>query len=59
MIMDKTAYAIENNLGGIMIFTATEDVPYSNDLSLLKSIKTTIDTRTTLGNNAAKDKEDI
>ena len=59
MIMDKTAYAIENNLGGIMIFTATEDVPYGNDLSLLKSIKTTIDTRTTLGNNAAKDKEDI
>lgn len=58
MTTDKTAYAIENNLGGVMIFTATEDVPYSNELSLLKSIKTTIDTRTSLGNNDANEKED-
>lgn len=57
MIMDKTAYAIENNLGGIMIFTATEDVPYNNDLSLLRSIKSTIDLRTTLGNNETDSKE--
>lgn len=48
MTMDKTAYAIENNLGGIMIFTVTEDVPYENELSLLKSVKNTIDTRTTI-----------
>ena len=46
MTMDKTAYAIEKGLGGMMIFTATEDVEYSSDLSLLKSIRTTIDTRT-------------
>ena len=55
MTMDKTAYAIEKGLGGMMIFTATEDVEYSNDLSLLKSIRTTIDTRSTLD----KSKEDV
>ena len=49
MTMDKVAYAIENDLGGMMIFTATEDVDYSNDLSLLKSIKETVNARTTLG----------
>lgn len=57
MIMDKTAYAIENNLGGVMIFTATEDVPYSNDLSLLKSIKTTINSRTTSADDETDSKE--
>lgn len=51
MTMDKTAYAIENNLGGMMIFTVTEDVEYSNDLSLLKSVKNTIDTRTNLSDD--------
>ncbi|MDE6385560.1 MAG: glycoside hydrolase family 18 protein, partial [Eubacterium sp.] len=51
MTMDKTAYAIEKNLGGMMIFTATEDLPYDNDLSLLKSIKTTIDTRAEIKND--------
>lgn len=45
MTMDKTAYAIDKGLGGMMIFTATEDVEYSNDLSLLKSIKNTVDLR--------------
>lgn len=59
MIMDKTAYAIENNLGGIMIFTATEDVPYSNELSLLKSVKNTIDIRAISGDNNTKIKEAI
>lgn len=51
MTMDKTAYAIEKNLGGMMIFTATEDLPYDNDLSLLKSIQTTIDTRAEIKND--------
>ena len=46
MTMDKTAYAIDRGLGGMMIFTATEDVEYSNELSLLKSIKHTVNTRT-------------
>lgn len=48
MTMDKTAYAIDNNIGGMMIFTATEDIPYNEDNSLLKAIKTALDTRTTL-----------
>lgn len=59
MIMDKTAYAIENNLGGIMIFTVTEDVPYSNELSLLKSVKNTIDTRTSSADKETELKEDM
>ena len=51
MTMDKTAYAIENHLGGMMIFTAVMDVPYDSDLSLLKSIKTTVDTRAEIKND--------
>ncbi len=51
LTMDKTAYAIENNLGGMMIFTAVMDVPYNNDLSLLKSLKTTVDTRAEIKND--------
>ncbi|MGN1418975.1 MAG: glycoside hydrolase family 18 protein, partial [Acutalibacteraceae bacterium] len=45
MIQDKTAYAIEKDLGGMMIFTSTEDIDYNNELSLLKSMKNTIDER--------------
>lgn len=48
---DKTAYAIEKNLGGMMIFTATEDISYSEETSLLKSIKTAIENRSTLSLN--------
>lgn len=48
MTFDKTAYAIENDLGGMMIFTATEDISYSEDNSLLKSIQSAIESRTTL-----------
>lgn len=59
MIMDKTAYAVESNLGGVMIFTATEDVAYSNELSLLKSVKTTIDTRTSSAGSEADNKEAV
>lgn len=51
MTMDKTAYAIEKGLGGMMIFTATEDVEYSNELSLLKSIKHTVNSRTSIKEN--------
>ena len=51
MTYDKTAYAIEKNLGGMMIFTATEDISYSEETSLLKSIKTAIENRSTLSLN--------
>ena len=51
MTYDKTAYAIEKNLGGMMIFTATEDISYSEENSLLKSIKTAIENRSTLNLN--------
>lgn len=51
MTYDKTAYAIEKNLGGMMIFTATEDISYSEENSLLKSIKTAIENRSTLSLN--------
>lgn len=50
MTMDKTSYAIDKGLGGMMIFTSNEDVNYSNENSLLKSLKTTLDIRTTLNN---------
>lgn len=48
MTFDKTAYAVENDLGGMMIFTATEDISYSEDNCLLKSIKSAIVSRTTI-----------
>lgn len=48
MTYDKTAYAIEKELGGMMIFTATEDISYSEDNSLLKAIKSAIEDRSTL-----------
>lgn len=51
MTYDKTAYAIEKNLGGMMIFTATEDISYNEENSLLKSIKTAIENRSTLSLN--------
>lgn len=49
MTYDKTAYAIEKELSGMMIFTATEDISYSEDNSLLKAIKSAIEDRSTLG----------
>lgn len=48
MTYDKTSYAIQNDLGGMMIFTATEDIPYSEDNSLLKAIRSAVNDRTTL-----------
>lgn len=50
MTYDKTAYAIENDLGGMMIFTATEDIPYSADNSLLKAVKTAVEDRALIKN---------
>lgn len=41
MISDKTAFAIDAGLGGIMIWHMTCDLPYNNDLSLFKAINDT------------------
>lgn len=41
MISDKTAFAIDKGLGGIMIWHMTCDLPYSNELSLFKAINDT------------------
>lgn len=59
MTFDKTAYAIENDLGGMMIFTATEDIPYSEDNSLLKSLKYAISSRTTIDDKQEDTKDEI
>lgn len=42
---DRVAYAIANDLGGMMIFTAAEDLPYSHELSGIKTIHNTIQER--------------
>ena len=55
MTYDKTAYAIEKDLGGMMIFTATEDISYSEDNSLLKAIKTAVENRSTVTVNSTKE----
>ena len=41
MIADKTAFAIDAGLGGIMIWHMNCDLPYDNELSLFKAIKDT------------------
>lgn len=45
MTRDKVAYAIANDLGGMMIFTLAEDLPYNHELSGARVIKETIDER--------------
>ena len=59
MTFDKTVYAIENDLGGMMIFTATEDIPYSEDNSLLKSLKSAISSRTTIDDKQEDTRDEI
>lgn len=41
MISDKTAFAIDANLGGVMIWHLNCDLPYDNELSLFKAINDT------------------
>ena len=41
MISDKTAFAIDRSLGGIMVWHMTCDLPYSNELSLFRAINDT------------------
>lgn len=45
MIMDKTAFANDIGLGGVMIWHYTCDVPYEDELSLFKAIQTSLATR--------------
>ncbi len=45
MIKDKTAYANDYGLGGVMVWHYTCDVPYESDLSLFKAIQTSLETR--------------
>lgn len=40
MVYDKTAFAIDNSLGGVMIWHINCDVAYSNELSLLRAMTT-------------------
>lgn len=41
MISDKTAFAVDADLGGIMIWHMTCDLPYDNELSLFRAINET------------------
>ncbi len=45
MLKDKTAYAMYTDVGGVMIFSLYCDVPYSNPLSLTRSLTEIIDSR--------------
>ncbi len=45
MIKDKTAFANDYGLGGVMVWHYTCDVPYESDMSLFKAIQTSLNTR--------------
>ncbi len=45
LIKDKTAFAYDYGLGGVMVWHYTCDVPYEDDLSLFKAIQNSLDTR--------------
>lgn len=45
MIRDKTAFANDYGLGGVMVWHFTCDVPYEDDLSLFKAIQTSLNSR--------------
>lgn len=45
MIKDKTAFANDYGLGGVMVWHYTCDVEYENDLSLFKAVQTALETR--------------
>lgn len=45
MIKDKTAFAYDYGLGGVMVWHYSCDVPYENDLSLFKAVQTSLNTR--------------
>ncbi len=45
MIKDKTAFANDYGLGGVMVWHYTCDVDYESDLSLFKAVQTSLKTR--------------
>lgn len=45
MIKDKTAFANDYGLGGVMVWHYTCDVPYEDDLSLFKAVQISLETR--------------
>ena len=45
MIKDKTAFANDYGLGGVMVWHYTCDVDYESDLSLFKAVQTSLETR--------------
>ena len=45
MIKDKTAFANDYGLGGVMVWHYTCDVAYESDMSLFKAIQTALDSR--------------
>lgn len=45
IIKDKTAFAHDYGLGGVMVWHYTCDIPYKDDLSLFKAIQNSLDTR--------------
>ena len=45
MIKDKTAFANDYGLGGVMVWHYSCDVPYESDMSLFKAIQTSLATR--------------
>ena len=47
MAADKTAYAIEQSFAGIMVFRNMEDFPFDDELSVMRAIGETIDSRVT------------
>lgn len=46
LIREKTEFVIKNGYGGMQIWEVTYDIPYSNDLSLLRAMRKTIDRAT-------------
>lgn len=45
MIKDKTAFANDYGLGGVMVWHYTCDVPYESDMSLFKAVQDSLNTR--------------
>ncbi len=45
MIKDKTAFANDYGLGGVMVWHYTCDIAYEDDLSLFKAVQTSLETR--------------
>lgn len=43
MVRDKTAYALNSGMGGIMIWHTTADLPYENEFSLWRAVVRALD----------------